>query len=699
VKVGGQCYQFLQYSKIDTPTNTLSDVQGTYPSCIWCQTGTSNSSSSTSGGGGDFPSSAGVNMGDPHFVFGKGVSFENAAAMDASFNWDDNSGTGEIIFFTGKIAGTGEEIVITYANREFPAVDGGYSMYRVTIDSPTVSTTFQVSGVGVARDGHWADRSIVTIPYAGTVTVVPMSYPPGSPCVAGQERFTQIHFNFRPSNWNGLSEIGGVFYEMFKKAADVGSVPFNQPSGSNFDGIGYLLGAGYSRASFETSQVTPAEIREPKNAATLAKIIDIYTQFSDTNGMFSSEWDPTMGNECSQWEALWPCYIIVSYGASYFDFCLGCTASGAVEWDGIFSMEDESTSVWGFRSWDPGYDWRINGRAFQTTGSSFGNAGATITGTPNNWTMVVKCSTGGSSTTIWRGLCIEGEPEGEFVRIDGCSSRATVLVRRCQCPGGVWKRCRDDSIVGALHPSVVPASDFVTLCWSGGAYSGAFVNSYFDENDTGAGVGIAANTCLFEYSTCTGYEDFSDPFNSATVPCQSNYGVGYNGVLTPTANGTYGSASGIGSYGSNAIINWPKGGRFDDLGDFEAYITYHDFYGSWNGSQRFPRERGQTQFGAGYSGGSLVNMILGPKDGSGQYWLDVFVLGEGNIPQVVEVFTSGVLGLVRSGSTFDVKYNGSTVLSRTISNPVRTFGLSIDAGFNFAQCHIWWDDFSLTADY
>jgi hypothetical protein len=277
IHVDGKCWQFLGVD--NTPvTHSSGEISAFYTDCGDCLTG---------GAGIPFSEISGSLLGDPHFLFG------GSSPETASFNVDDNIGTGEVIWFTA-VDADDNEIIVKYTCQEFINVDDGYNVDRLIIEDGSLSSVYEVStdNSDVLKNGIIWNSEDSDIILGSNVWKMKVSSATVPSCPGD---FSWIPFEFGPmSGMNNLKEVGGMWWYLWKKASTLSGTTLNNPSSAGFDGVsGFLNGFdGYSsRTDFEA---TPSSVRETFDQATMNEVSTKRNALALQSGTVDFGWDPTM---------------------------------------------------------------------------------------------------------------------------------------------------------------------------------------------------------------------------------------------------------------------------------------------------------------------------------------------------------------------------------------------------------------------
>ena len=226
-------------------------------------------------------------LGDPHFVFGQQASSDPSLA---SFNFDDNAGTTEVVWFTA-VDASDNEIIVKYRCQEFVNVTDGYSVDRLIIEDGTLSSVYEVStdNSDVLKNGIIWNSEDSDIILGDNVWIMKVSSATVPDCPGD---FSWIPFDFAPmSGMHEIKEIGGIWWSMWKKASTLTATTLNNPSSAGLDGISGFLDDGSSRSSFTG---TPSSLREAFNQTTMNEVVQKRNALATQTGSVNFDWDPLM---------------------------------------------------------------------------------------------------------------------------------------------------------------------------------------------------------------------------------------------------------------------------------------------------------------------------------------------------------------------------------------------------------------------
>jgi hypothetical protein len=277
ILVAGKCWQFIGLDD-SSFTHSSGDISAFYADCNDCLTG---------GIPLEWSDISGSLLGDPHYIFG------GSSPETASFNFDDNSGTDEVVWFTALDASS-NEIIVKYRCQEFVNTVDGYSVDRLIIEDGTVSSVYEVSpdNSDVLKNGIiWndSDSNIILGDNVWKMNISSVTVPscPGD--------FSWIPFEFSPmSGMHSVQSIGGMWWTAWKKAASLSATTINNPSSAGFDGVSAFLDGFDGYSSRSDFSATPSSLRETFDQVTMNEIVIKRNELALQTGSVDFGWDPTM---------------------------------------------------------------------------------------------------------------------------------------------------------------------------------------------------------------------------------------------------------------------------------------------------------------------------------------------------------------------------------------------------------------------
>ena len=300
IKVNGVCYEWVEFTP--DANETSGSITEQHDQCSDCSPDVKlyeytpcildNSSSSSSEVVPFAAACAGCgHSGDVHWVFGNETAI-SAGISNASFNVDDNGGTGEIVWFTFTEGAT--EYAIKYTQQEFAFTVGGKSISEIVITETGQSDiiySLTANQDGVLKDGiGFSGTDSFTIgSNVAKVTVSGRTIDSSSGCCLRPDEYFSL-LNLDVHFQDGVyytDEIGGALYAIWKKSITEPMGAINTDSYAGIDGVGDFLGG--SRNDYSGA---PNTLREATNKSTMASIANKMAYLSTISGSWTADWDP-----------------------------------------------------------------------------------------------------------------------------------------------------------------------------------------------------------------------------------------------------------------------------------------------------------------------------------------------------------------------------------------------------------------------
>jgi len=213
--------------------------------------------------------------------------------MDTPFNVDDNlfSAAGiETMWYAVTVGGT--TAYVTYKTQLYNDIAMIISYIKVFDGTDTYE--FETSGSSMTLNGNTWGGGEVGIDMLGTLGL----YVSGKATDAcGNPTSAWLSMMAVPHSWDtpDITQIGGVYYWMWKEALSHSIDDLNNLSEPDFDGISdFLSGVGKSRTTFETGDPLATGVMEALNRTVAHNIWHLFNDLLPRTGSVDYGWDPLM---------------------------------------------------------------------------------------------------------------------------------------------------------------------------------------------------------------------------------------------------------------------------------------------------------------------------------------------------------------------------------------------------------------------